>query len=368
MTIALLILYFAAPLVLQALARRVSLIDKIGVVTVCYAVGLIVGNIPGVHVPEQLTTRLIEVVVPLSIPLLLFSSDFKVFRSVGGTLLKAFACAIVAVAIAVTLGTLLFRGSLAETWKLGSMMMGVYTGGTPNMSAIGLAVGVPHETFVILNAADLLYGGVWLLFLLSAGKAVVGKILRPTDLTAYGSQFELDEAIRWPGSALGLMLSVVILGTAVGLSMLITGHLDEMVVLLTITTLGIAAAAFPRVRQWRGSFGLGNYLLLVFCVAVGSIANVQKIIGSGPDILAFVGLIMGVTILLHLLFSYWLRIDTDAMIIASAAGIFGPAFIAPVARALRNPLIIPLGLALALLGFAIGNYCGIAMSHLLRLL
>jgi len=102
MIVILLILYFFTPLATQALSKRIPFIEKVGVVTVCYAIGLIIGNLPGVAIPQDLTTRLIEVVVPLSIPLLLFSSDFKVWRSVGTTLLKAFACAIVAVAVSVS--------------------------------------------------------------------------------------------------------------------------------------------------------------------------------------------------------------------------------------------------------------------------
>jgi len=50
------------------------------------------------------------------------------------------------------------------------------------------------------------------------------------------------------------------------------------------------------------------------------------------------------------------------------AGVFGPAFIIPVAKALKNDEIILPGILCGILGYAIGNYLGIGLgSILLRL-
>jgi uncharacterized membrane protein len=50
------------------------------------------------------------------------------------------------------------------------------------------------------------------------------------------------------------------------------------------------------------------------------------------------------------------------------AGIFGPAFIIPTAKAIKNESVILIGIATGLLGYAIGNYLGFGLYELLKLL
>ena len=64
--------------------------------------------------------------------------------------------------------------------------------------------------------------------------------------------------------------------------------------------------------------------------------------------------------------SFIFRIDRDTVIIASTAAIFGPAFIGPVANAIGNRDIIAMGIALGLIGYAIGNYFGLGLAYLLN--
>jgi uncharacterized membrane protein len=59
------------------------------------------------------------------------------------------------------------------------------------------------------------------------------------------------------------------------------------------------------------------------------------------------------------------RIDIDTTIITSAAALYGPAFIGPVAEGIRNREVVVSGLSLALLGNAFGTYLGIAVAYLL---
>jgi uncharacterized membrane protein len=54
------------------------------------------------------------------------------------------------------------------------------------------------------------------------------------------------------------------------------------------------------------------------------------------------------------------------MIITSTAGIFGPAFIPPVATALGNREIIFSGIATGLVGYAVANYLGLRLAWMLR--
>jgi uncharacterized membrane protein len=249
------------------------------------------------------------------------------------------------------------------------MLMGVYTGGTPNLTAIGLSLGVDSETLIVVNGAEMLFGACWLFLLLTIAKPLIGKVLRSghkdTGLVAYN----LDEKIYLKSIPVCFGLALLIAGASLGISYLFFDPNKPVffaVAFLLVTSLGIAGSAISAVRKVQGSFGLGNYLLLVFCVTIGSQADVGKIFGVSPAILGIVAFVMCATILLHLLLCLVFRIDVETFIISSTAGIFGPPFIAPVARAIRHPYLIPVGLALGVLGLAVGNYCGLAISNLLE--
>ena len=71
-------------------------------------------------------------------------------------------------------------------------------------------------------------------------------------------------------------------------------------------------------------------------------------------------------VLLHLLLCRVFRIDADTALITSTAGIYGPAFIVPVADAMDNREVVLPGLICGILGYAIGNYLGIGIAIALR--
>ncbi len=360
------LLLFLVPLALSALAKHWALLEKVGVVTVCYVLGILVTNLPGIEVDEVVSKQVIEVAVPLFLPLLLFNSQFQVWRKLGKGILISFFFCVLSVSISAIWVSYVFSEVLQNTWKIGSMMIGVYTGGTPNLSAIGLAVEVSPELFIVLNATDLLFGGIWLAVLLSIAKPLFGKFLTTNTLTDNDlEKFELDERL-YPSSLVALLISGVILGVSVGISFLIHQKIHEVLVILSISTLGLAASLYAPIRNLKGSYGMGNYLLLVFCLAVGSIAKFDKVWDMGFYVVVFVGLLMLSTLTLHFVFCWLFKIDVDTFLISSTAGLFGPAFIAPVANAIRNPLIISLGIAVSILGFGVANYVGISMSYLLK--
>ena len=366
----LILLYFGLPALLLALRKRWPWIEKVGVVTLSYVVGIILGNLGFVPIDEALAKEIMGPAVALSIPLLLFSTDLKTFKTAAPALLKSFACCVVAVTLMATTASFLFADRLAEVWKLGAMTFGVYTGGTVNLSSIGIAIDASDEAFVLINAADLIWGGILLLFLLTVAKPVYAFLLGQRAIShshASEGYEELDDTMFLKGSSIAFLIAAAIVGMAIGISYLVLGTLSEIVLFLAVTAFGIAASTIPYVKGLNGSYGLGNYLLYVFCVAVGSLANVQEMIRTGGDMIMFVGLVVIGSLLIHLLLARLLRLDADSVIIASTAGLYGPPFIAPIARATNSTYLIPLGITLSLVGFVIGNYGGIALGSLLRI-
>ena len=111
-----------------------------------------------------------------------------------------------------------------------------------------------------------------------------------------------------------------------------------------------------------------QFLFYTFAVAMGLCFDVAAI--GGAALLIFVALlvIQFGTVLVHFLLAKLCRIDYHTTMITSTAGVFGPAFIIPVAKALKNDEIILTGILCGILGYAIGNYLGIGFGGLLALL
>jgi uncharacterized membrane protein len=164
--------------------------------------------------------------------------------------------------------------------------------------------------------------------------------------------------------ALAVLLSLVMVAISAGVALLLTGKLDVAIVMLVLTTLGIAASFNRRVRNIKNTYEAGQYFILVFSLALGTNINFQEILVSSSDIFMYTAFVMTMAILIHLLLAIPFRIDTDTMIITSTAGIFGPAFIGPVAARLKNREVIVAGLTCGLVGYAIGNYLGFAVAWL----
>ena len=69
--------------------------------------------------------------------------------------------------------------------------------------------------------------------------------------------------------------------------------------------------------------------------------------------------------LLQILFSRIFKLDGDLMLASSIALINSPPFVPMVAAVLKNRDVILPGIAIGLLGYAVGNYLGVGMFWLL---
>jgi uncharacterized membrane protein len=151
----------------------------------------------------------------------------------------------------------------------------------------------------------------------------------------------------------------------VGLGLLVPAGARGPVTLLGLTTAAVALSLHPAVRALRDAHAAGGYALLVFCTAVGSLADVRQLASGSAAVLATVAATMALAVLLQLAAARLAGIDRDTAIITSTATIFGPPFVAPVAAALGNREILVSGMAMGLLGYAVANYLGLAMAWLL---
>ena len=365
-------------------ADRFKPLKVLGPVVLAYGAGIIIANIPGLKLDENFGQTLSGIAVLVAIPLLLFSTEVTKWLSLAKNLLISFLFACIAAVSAASIVGWSFRDRTDEWWKIAGMLVGVYVGGTANMSAVGYALQVKQETFVVLNTADLITGGAYLFFLLSVAQRLLSKVMPAFKAEAHhealrlrsGQAFEHapgETLSKWTRAHIVPMaksfgLTLLMVGLSVGLSFLLTQSLHVGLVMLAITTFGIAASLSRKVRSWEGSFELGEYALLIFCAAMGSLADVSKVTGTSLTLFSFVLIVMVLAAVIHFALCAIFRIDVDTAIISSTATIFGPPFIGPVAAALKNRALVGPGLTLGLAGIALGTYLGLATAYGLRAL
>ncbi|NLR90449.1 DUF819 family protein [Flammeovirga agarivorans] len=356
-----------APIFLTIGARKFTWIEKIGTVILAYATGIIMGN-SFIEIDTQVSKSLVEAAVPLSIGLLLISSDIKKWAVEARKTILSFVLCLIAITIGATVAYTLFNNQLDEINKLAGMSIGLYIGGTPNMSAIGLALQANDESFILMNTADMVLGGLWMLFLLSIAQKVFGFILPPFSESKESDDLEKVEALKGPNPksiAYSIGVTLLILGVCVGISILLFDKMDEIFIILGVTTVSLAVSFNQKIRNIRGSFLVGEYFVLLFCIGLGSLSNFQELLNSGSLYIGFTGVVMFTGIIIHLILAKIFKIDTDTFIITSTACLYGPAFVGPIANSLKNKKVILSGMTAGTLGYAVANYWGILFAEII---
>lgn len=360
------------PALAQFWAKRSRLIDKLGPVILCYCFGILLVNVFRFPVDKPESILFTQLTVALAIPLLLFSTDLYLWLSHSKNTALSIGIAFGSVLIFSSIGAFLFSNKIEESGKIAGMLVGVYTGGTPNMSAIGLALSVKEETFILINAVDMIFGMFYLIFLMSVAQKLLGKFLPPFHDNPKDEKYSIPEttiekrSLRSFFTALGISASVV--AFSIGLSILLYKEMRIALVILTITTLSIVCSFSKRIRTIKNSFNIGQYFMLIFCVAIGTLADIHELLVASPYIFLFVGFVMFGAIIFHYLLAAVFNIDVDTVLITSTGAIYGPAFVGPIAGVLNNREAIVTGLAASLMGYALGNYLGIGLAMLLKFL
>lgn len=381
-------LYILVPVIIIECFKRWTWMQKIGTVVAAYVVGIVFALTGFVHfepdTAEALTfgklqSTLMSVAVPLAIPLMLFNCDFKLWTKALPKTLWSLVGGICAVLAAVISGYFIFRTpQVPEFNKVAAMMTGIYTGGTMNFNAIGASLGVDKTVMAIVLAFEMVFTTPYILFIIGGGYKVFRRILPYEDVTRKG---RADENIGTKdvenyrdmfsrknvgGMLAGLALSILFLAIGAGLALLITDTLNELVVILTITTLSIIASFFKKVRELPKTFELGMFFILIFSVIVASLFDIHSVNGGSLMIGMFVLWVMIVAAVLHLLFCRIAKVSGDLFCVSQVALLCSPPFVPPVVGAMKNKKVLISGIVIGLIGYAIGTYLGVMIALVLQ--
>ena len=373
------IFFLLAPAGVLRLCRRFPVLGKVGPVLILYLLGILAGNLFHPSGMAQIQDVLTSATVPLAIPLMLFSCTFR--RSGTRSQLLALISGLVSVATVVVAGYLLFGRGIDYGAKVGGMLVGVYTGGTINMASLQVMLDVPGETFVLLNSFDMAVSFLYLTFLLSFGIRLFRRWLpwepSSTDDAAAAPSGGVSEKpfqglfTRQGLKDAGVLLAVdaVIIGISAGLGLLAGDGAFMTVLILSLTTLGIAASFWKPLKKRRHGYDIGMYLIYVFSVVVASMADLRNLsIGGSLGMLGYLTFVVFGSLLLSVLLARILKIDADVMTASSVAYICSPPFVPMISAAMKNRGVLAGGLAVGVFGYAAGNYLGFLMARLLDLL
>tara|TARA_R110002012_G_scaffold66476_11_gene173720 strand:- start:7747 stop:9036 length:1290 start_codon:yes stop_codon:yes gene_type:complete len=367
-------------------------------VLLCYFIPSILnsmGIISGAH--SKLYFVASRYLLPASLVLLTVSVDLKEIMKLGPKALIMFFAGTVGIMLGGPLAILLFSvvapdvvtGTPGqEVWRGMTAIAGSWIGGGANQTAMREVFGVGGEMFSTMVTVDILIGNLWLAFLLyGTGRAEkIDKFLK-SDTSAIEEVKKKIETyrlsiMRVPNMSDTLMILAVGFGVT-GLSHfgadIIAPWIGENFpgleeysltsgffwIVVIATTLGLLLS-FTKARNLEGAGAsrLGSVFLYILVATIGMEMNLLAIFENpGLFLVGFVWILFHITIMLVV--AKLIKAPFFFVAVGSQANVGGAAS-APIVASAFNPSLAPVGVLLAVLGYAAGTYgaylCGLMMQ------
>lgn len=377
-TILVILFYLLAPAAVVWACTKVKVLGKIGPVLVLYILGVLVTNLrilpQGL---EGLQNSLSEILVPLAIPMMLFGCNFKNFSAKQS--LVSFIIGVFSVLLMVSVGFLLVGDKFgAEGPIMGAALTGLYTGGSGNLAAVKLMLGMDNTTFVLLSTCDIIICFIYLLFLMGGGIKLARKFIGVNTSLDADKQENIIASSHNPYKDFGKKSSIIqllkILGAAalitvisLGLTKLFKEEYFMIVIILSLSTISLILSFTREVRSWDKSYDAGMYLIYIFCLVMASMADLSKIdLQSSLFILVFQAFVIFGSFILMIVLARILKIDADTTVITSNTLINSPITVPMIAASMKNKNAIIPGITNGVVGFAVGNYLAFLIYQLLN--
>ncbi|MBR5027839.1 MAG: DUF819 family protein [Bacteroidales bacterium] len=373
--IATLIYLFGMPLGVMLLAKKWTFINKISPMMVLYIIGLLVGNSGIVDTTVFATCEnTSNITVLIAIPLMLICCDFRVWSTKKAV--KAFLTGLVSVMIVIFAGFFIFRPSNGDLTtddyaKVSAVMTGIYTGGIPNIGAISKAVALPNNLYLLVTSYDLIVTGLYLIFVVFFGKTVF-RFLLPSkqplrDYSEESADTQSSNKKNFWRKLAAVGVALLVAAVAYGVSLVVPIDNSVAIIILVLTTISLALSFCKPIKRLGNTFDLGLYFVYVFCLSIATMVNIHDLkLLENLHILYYIAFTVFGSLVLQIILAKIFRIDGDTVLVSSIALINSPPFVPMVAAILKNRDVVIVGLAIGLLGYAIGNYLGVGIYFLLR--
>jgi uncharacterized membrane protein len=379
--LAILLVLAAVVFVSIQLEERVRVFRSLGAALVGILLGMALSNVGLLPGNSPTYDFLMGTGVNIAIALILLSVDLRSVLQAGPRMLAAFGIGAVGTAAGAIVGALLLSGLVGpETWKLAGQYTGTYTGGGANFAAIGRAFDTSPDLFSAATAADVIVTAVWMAACLTV-PVVLGRPRlnqeEPVPDSPSGAgrpaasadqPATLERALHSSLKPVSLSDTAALAAIAVG-SVLAAGQLAKLLPIhevLWLTTIVLILAQVPAVKALSGSALFGNYLLLLFLASNGARSVVATLVAMGPPVFYYAVITVAVHGVVIFGIGRFARLDLATLAVASQANVGGPASAIALAGARGYfDRLLP-GVAVGLLGYAVGNYMGFAVGGVMR--
>jgi len=335
--------------------------------------------------------------LPASLVLLTLSIDLKRISSLGPKALIMFLAGTVGIMIGGPIAVLIFSfvapdvvgGSGGDAvWRGLTTVAGSWIGGGANMTAMKEVFEVSDNLFSAMITVDVIVANIWMAFLLY-GAGISERIDRwfKADASAIDEVRKNIEEYRASIAKIPSLTDVTMV-MAVGFGVTAIAHFGSDLIapwiaenapalnkyslnsgffwIVVIATTGGLLLSFTKVRELEGvgASRYGSLLLYVLVATIGMKMDILAIFES-PQ-LFLIGIVwMMVHVIVLLTVGKIIKAPFFFVAIGSQANVGGAAS-APIVASAFHPALAPVGVLLAVLGYALGTYgawiCGIMMQ------
>ena len=317
--------------------------------------------------------------LPASLVLLILALDVPGILRLGPKAVVMLLAGTAGVVIGAPIALWVFSGLVpADTWQGMTALSGSWIGGGANMVALAQIAGTSESMFGMMVIVDVAVANVWMgVLLYMAGQSERIDRWMGADTSAIEhlkhrvSEFEARTS-RVP--QLPDLIMIVAVGFAgMWVATLAAGPLAQAAPIFSATvwkfilvTALAAGLSFSPVRQLEGAGAskIGSLMLYLLVASIGAHANFLEM-REAPLLIAVgaVWMLCHVTVLL--LVARMIRAPVFLIAVGSQANIGGAAS-APVVASAFHPGLAPVGVLLAVAGYVLGTYAGLACMWLLR--
>ena len=348
---------------------------------------------------SKLYTIASQYLLPTSLVLLTISIDLKAIARLGPKAVIMFLGGTIGIIVGGPLAVVivsfinpeLVGGQGPEAvWRGLATIAGSWIGGSANQTAMKEVYGAGDRLFSVMIAVDVLVANLWMACLLfAAGRAKQIDAKVGADTSAIDEVKTKVEEFRSRIARIPALKDIITV-LAVGFVVTAVSHLGADLIVPVIerraanlaqfsltskffwivviaTTGGLVLSFFSRVRELEGvgASTLGSVLLYVLIATIGMKMDILAIFDQPA--LFLVGSIWMVFHAVTMLLLAWLiKAPLFFLAVGSQANVGGAAS-APVVASAFHPALAPVGVLLAVLGYALGTYGGWLCGQLMRI-
>ena len=320
--------------------------------------------------------------LPASLILLTLSVDLPAVLRLGKPALILFLSATLGIVIGgplayLALGWLIPAELGDQAWKGLAALSGSWIGGTANFVAIGESVGTDSSTLSLMVVVDVAVANVWMAVLLYwSGRAKKMDERIGADDRAVSELRDrvqaFQEAVRRPTNLPDMLnIAAIAIGGAVvchelgqhlPTSALVSGFTW---VAILATTIGVLLSFTPvRRLEGAGASAIGSLFLYLLIASIGAQAEFARVVDA-PALVAVGALWIVIHALIVMVVRRLVRAPIFFAAVGSQANVGGAAS-APVVAAAFHPALAPVGVLLAVAGYALGTYAALVCAFLLE--